>query len=264
MTFQLGEDGVDIYERVIVPLWFEHWAEALMRLAKLKPGNNVLDVACGTGVVTRLAKKIVGPNGGVSGLDMNASMLSRAKSLAEDLDIKWIESDVCASGLGEAQYDVILSQQGYQYFPDKQRALDELYRLLTPEGRLIFSVWDGQSVYTKAVCNAVEKYISIEAAHIQRRQRETPPPSDLKSGLRAAGFTDIKIERQELMIEIPLAPEFVPLHLGSMPIGDKFSALSAVAKKQFINEVEVSMASYVRETKVIYPDAVNVAVGLKA
>ena len=90
MTFQLGADGVDIYERVIVPLWFEHWAEALMRLAKLKPGNTVLDVACGTGVVTRLAKKIVGPNGGVSGLDMNASMLSRAKSLAEDLDIIWM------------------------------------------------------------------------------------------------------------------------------------------------------------------------------
>ena len=84
------------------------------------------------------------------------------------------ESDVCASGLGEAQYDVILSQQGYQYFPDKQRALDELYRLLSPEGRLIFSVWDGQSVYTQAVCNAIEKYISIEAAHTASSTRNTP------------------------------------------------------------------------------------------
>ena len=264
MTFQLQADGVEIYDRVIVPLWFEHWAEALVRLAKIKPGNTVLDVACGTGVVTRLAKKIVGPDGEVSGLDVNASMLSRAKKLAEGLGIKWIESDVCVSGLAEAQYDVILSQQGYQYFPNKQRALDELYRLLSPKGRLLFSVWDGQSVYTQAVCNAVEKYISIEAANIQRGQRETPPPSDLESGLKAAGYTDIKVERQELMIEIPLAPEFVPLHLGSMPIGDKFSALSATTKKQFISEVENSLASYVRETKVIYPDAVNVAVGLKA
>ena len=109
MPIQLGADGVDIYKRVIVPLWFEHWAEALMRLTNLKLGNAVLDVACGTGIVTRLVKKIVGPNDGVSGLDMNASMLSRAKSFAEDLDIKWIESDVCASGLGEAQYEVILS-----------------------------------------------------------------------------------------------------------------------------------------------------------
>ena len=66
------------------------------------------------------------------------------------------------------------------------------------------------------------------------------------------------------MIEIPLAPEFVPLHLGSMPIGNKFSALSAETKKEFINEVEASMAGFARETKIIYPDAVHVAVGLKA
>ena len=54
------------------------------------------------------------------------------------------------------------------------------------------------------------------------------------------------------MIEIPLAPEFVPLHLGSMPIGDKFSALSAETKKEFINEVEASMAGFARETKMFW------------
>ena len=76
MTFQLAGNGPNIYEEVMVPLWFGRWAEALVEQASLVSSELVLDVACGTGVTTRLAKSKVGPSGQVDGLDINAPMIA--------------------------------------------------------------------------------------------------------------------------------------------------------------------------------------------
>lgn len=164
MTFQLAGKGPEIYEQVMVPLWFGRWAKALVDALSLQSSERVLDVACGTGVTTRLARERVGPDGAVTGLDNNASMITKARELAEGPNITWIESDVCESGLSSGSYDVVMSQHGYHYFPDKPAALKEFRRLLAPGGRMAFSIWDGHSAYTKAICAAVERHISPEIA----------------------------------------------------------------------------------------------------
>jgi len=263
MTFQLVGNGPKIYEEVMVPLWFGRWAEVLVELAALQTSERVLDVACGTGVTTRMAKVSVGPNGRVDGLDINAPMLAAAKELADGLDIDWIESDVCDSRLPSETYDVILSQHGYHYFPDKTRALKEFLRLLVPGGRLAFSIWDGHSPYTNAICAAVEHHISPEIAKKQRSQRQTPSLDDLRDQVSAHGFANVVVHRKELMIDVPLAPEFVPLHLGSMPIAGAFAGLAEAAQKALIDEVAEALSGYVQGDRLVYPDAVHVAVGFK-
>ncbi|MCE8536674.1 methyltransferase domain-containing protein [Ruegeria pomeroyi] len=263
MTFQLAGDGPKIYEKVMVPLWFGRWAEALIDQLSLRSSERVLDVACGTGVTTRLTKTKVGPGGKVDGLDINAPMLAQAKELAGDLDIAWIESDVCDIGLPSESYDVILSQHGYHYFPDKPQALREFLRLLVPGGRLGFSIWDGHSPYTSAICAAVEQHISPEIARKQRSQRETPSADELKDQVSAQGFSDVVVYRQELMIDVPLAREFVPLHLRSMPIARAFTELSEDAQQALINDVGDSLADYAQGNRLVYPDAVHVAIGFK-
>jgi len=263
MTFQLVGNGPQIYEEVMVPLWFGRWAAALIDLVSLQTSERVLDVACGTGVTTRIAKTTVGPDGKVDGLDINAPMLAKAKHLADGLDITWIESDVCNSGLASETYDVILSQHGYHYFPDKAQALAEFSRLLVPGGRLAFSIWDGHSPYTNAVCAAVEHHISPEIAKKQRSQRQTPSSDDLRDQLTAQGFSNVAVHRQELMIDVPLAPEFVPLHLGSMPIAGAFIGLGEDAQKALIDEVADALSDYVHGDRLVYPDAVHVAIGYK-
>lgn len=263
MTFQLAGSGAETYERVMVPLWFGRWAEALVDLVALRPSERVLDVACGTGVTTRLAKAKVGDSGRVDGLDINATMLSQARELAAELDIGWIESDVVDSGLPDASYEVVLSQHGYHYFPDKPGALREFLRLLTPGGRLAFSVWDGHSAYTRAICAAVERHISPEIAGKQRSQRETPSAMELAAEVRAAGFLDVDVVRQELMIDVPLAPEFVPLHLGSMPIAGAFIALDDDARARLIDDVADALSDHVEGDRIVYPDAVHVATGVR-
>ncbi|MDW3221457.1 MAG: methyltransferase domain-containing protein [Paracoccaceae bacterium] len=164
MTFQLVGNGPQIYEEVMDHLWFGRWASALVDMLALRDSERVLDVACGTDVTTGIAKQKVGASMTIIGLDINAPMLAKAKELADDPDIGWLESDVWDSGLTAETCDVILSKRGYHYFPDKPGTLNEFYRLLTPGGRMGFAVWHGHSAYTHALCVAVKRHISPEAA----------------------------------------------------------------------------------------------------
>lgn len=263
MSFQLSGGAPEIYENTMVPLWMGRWAEALLALVSLKVGESVLDVACGTGVTTRIAMHDVGVGGRVTGLDINAGMLAKANDLAPSMGIIWMESDVRKTGLPSDSFDAIISQHGYHYFPDQPAALSEFFRVLAPEGRIAMSAWDGHSPYTKAICSAVEKFISPEIAKIQRSQRETPSADTLKQSFVEAGFHNVDVVRQELSIKVPLAAEFVPLHLGSMPIADAFHSLSDEEKGHLIADVSRTLEDYIVGNKIIYPDAVNVVTGRK-
>ena len=109
MSFQLSGSAPEIYENTMVPLWMGRWADNLLRQVSLKTGEIVLDVACGTGVTTRIAKRDVGKLGSVTGLDINANMLVKAQELATEYDIKWMESDVTETGLHSDQFDAIIN-----------------------------------------------------------------------------------------------------------------------------------------------------------
>jgi ubiquinone/menaquinone biosynthesis C-methylase UbiE len=264
MSFQLSGRAPEIYENVMVPLWFGRWAEALIELVDPKNGEKILDVACGTGVTTRLVKEKVGPTGHVTGLDINAGMLIKARELAADLDIEFNESDVVDTTLQSNSFSAVISQHGYHYFPDQAAALAEFYRVLMPQGRIAISIWDGHSAYTEAICHAVEKFISPEIARIQRSQRITPSASDLTKQLSDAKFERVEIVRQQLNIKVPKPSEFVPLHLGSMPIAQAFIDLPDDQKDALISDVENSMSDYIKGDQMMYPDAVNVATGIKS
>jgi SAM-dependent methyltransferase len=189
-------------------------------------------------------------------------MLAKAKELAEGLDISWIESDVSDTGLPLGSYDVILSQHGYHYFPDKTAALNEFRRLLVAGGRMAYSIWDGHSPYTRALCNAVERHISPEIANKQRSQRTTPTAKELSAQASDAGFSGVEVHRHELMIDVPLASEFVPLHLRSMPIAAAFLELDNHSQSKLATDVSVAMESFTHAGRLVYPDAINIVVGV--
>lgn len=263
MSFQLTGSAPEIYENTMVPLWFGPWAEVLLALVSLKTGETVLDVACGTGVTTRIAKRDVGRDGRVTGLDINSGMLAKARELASDMDITWIESDVIETGLHEDSFNAVISQHGYHYFPDQPAALKEFYRVLAPSGRIAMSIWEGHSAYTKAICSAVEKFISPEIAKKQRAQRETPSADMLIASVSEAGFRNAAVVRQELSIKVPSAPEFVPLHLGSMPIANAFHSLPDEEKKALISDVADTLRGKIIGDQIVYPDVVNVVTRIK-
>ena len=252
--FQLAGNAPEIYEKVLVPLWMARWADALLDLAELKRGEAVLDVACGTGVSTRRTHQLVGDDGRVTGLDINALVLAHARDLAAGLPIEWIERDVSETGLDSDAFDAVISLHGYHYFPDRSAALAEIKRVLKHDGRLAFSIWAGHSVYTAAICTAVERHISPEIAAKQRSQRQTPSAEVLAAQLKAAGYRNVQVHKQTLEIRQPATREFVPLHLGSMPIAAAFTALPDGKKERLICDVEEALKEFEKEDELLYPE----------
>ena len=112
----------DNYERYFVPAIGAPLAAELVDVAALRPGERVLDVACGTGIVTRFAAERVGADGAVAGVDINPGMLGVARSAARpELGIDWHEASAEALPFEDETFDVVLCQMGLQFFPGQAR-----------------------------------------------------------------------------------------------------------------------------------------------
>src|SRR5262245_17337254 len=135
--WHLTPEAAELYERYVVRYILRPWATLLIDSAGLAGGERVLDVACGTGVVTRVAAMRVGRAGHVVGVDLNPSMIAVAQSLPapDGASIAWLEGSALDLPLLDAGFDVVLCQQGLQFFPDKVVALREMRRVLDHRGR---------------------------------------------------------------------------------------------------------------------------------
>ena len=139
--------AADLYE----PLWQAQLADAratVLEFAHLKPGEQVLDVACGTGLVTFEAARAVGPEGRVLGIDVSRRMVELALRRAQRLETT--NCSFAAMGaeqliLPDASFDVVLCTLGLMYVPDPERALREMRRVLRPGGRAVIAVWGERS-----------------------------------------------------------------------------------------------------------------------
>ena len=130
----------ELYEKTLVPALFRPWAELMLQRAAPQRGARVLDVACGTGIVARLARERLGNGAKVVGVDVAPPMIAMARSVAPEID--WRVGDAGALPLeaGE-QFDLVVCQQGLQFFPDRAAAAREMHRALAPDGRLAVSTW---------------------------------------------------------------------------------------------------------------------------
>ncbi len=137
--------SAEAYERYAAPAVFGPWARELVDVAALRPGERVLDVACGTGVVTRLVAEHVDACGRVVGLDISPGMLEVARSVPPPAGaaITWQEGSAEALPFAEGSFDVVLCQHGLPFMADRSRALAEMRRVLVPKGRLAVAVWQG-------------------------------------------------------------------------------------------------------------------------
>jgi len=128
--WQLSAKAAELYERYVARYILGPWAPSLVDAAGLATGERALDVACGTGVVARIAAQRVGPAGHVVGVDLNPGMIAVARSVPAPIGapIEWLERSALDLRLEDAKFDVVLCQQGLQFFPDKALALREMRR----------------------------------------------------------------------------------------------------------------------------------------
>jgi len=128
------------YEELHVPALFQQWAEPLLDAMQVKPGDRLLDIACGTGVLARTATRRVGAQGLVAGLDPGPGMLHVAKRLAPA--VEWRQGVAEALPYADQSFYRVASQFGLMFFSDRPLALREMRRVLAPGGRLAVAVWD--------------------------------------------------------------------------------------------------------------------------
>src|SRR4051812_46786821 len=130
-----------LYERYLVPLLFEFYAVDIASRVDASP-SRVLELAAGTGVVTRRLAAALPANVAIVATDISQPMLDHAASVGTARPVEWARADAMQLPYPDASFDVVLCQFGAMFFPDKPRAFAEAKRVLRPGGRFIFSVWD--------------------------------------------------------------------------------------------------------------------------
>ncbi len=262
--YQVSGNAAELYERFATQ-YMGPWVPDLVGLAELKPGERVLDLACGTGVVARLAAAQVGPTGRVTGLDFNAGMLAVARAMppAPGAAIHWVEGSAVAMELPDASFDAVLCQQGLQFFPDRLAALREMHRVLVPGGRALLSVWKSASPYNVAAGDALERFAGVEVASKYRASRVVPDAEAMHRMLLEAGFHAIQIRPQAMTIRLPAIETFVIGHLSSSPVAGALAALSEGQRAALARQVRTELQPYADGDGVAFPDEVNIALAKK-
>ncbi|MGI8794447.1 MAG: methyltransferase domain-containing protein [Acidimicrobiales bacterium] len=128
------------YEHLHVNALFRQWAAPVLDAAGVSPGDRILDVACGTGIVAREALGRVGPAGSVTGLDLGPGMLAVAESI--EPEVRWTEGDAGQLPFDDDEFDAVVSQFGLMFFPDRVRAIGEMLRCAKPNARVVVAVWE--------------------------------------------------------------------------------------------------------------------------
>jgi ubiquinone/menaquinone biosynthesis C-methylase UbiE len=254
--WHLGGNAPEVYERELVPAIFEPWASLLVAKAALREGERVLDVACGTGVVTRLAAAQVGTEGHVVGLDLNPGMLARASSPPESAGVEWREGDAGALPFDVTSFDALFCQLGFQYFSNRQQAAREMYRVLKPSGRLVVLVWRAiaHSPGFAAVAAALERHVSPAAAAVMRAPFVFGDTTEELRGLLVqAGFRTVRISADVRMVRFASPAALVRHQVAASPIAPHVAEVDDAARDALIREVTAAMQSYVNDDGLAFP-----------
>ena len=216
-----GGTPAENYQRFFVPSIGAPVADDLIRIAGLQPGERVLDVACGTGVVTRRAAERVGAEGTVAGLDVNPSMLAVARSQTPpDGSIDWYEASAESMPLSDETFDVVLCQMGLQFVPNKPAALREMWRVLDTGGRAFVTVPGPKPPAFAIMTDALARHLSPEAASFGDLVFSMHNVDEITELMHSAGFREVDVHAKAKPLHLPSPSEFLWQYINSTPIAE--------------------------------------------
>lgn len=225
------------YDNYLVPVLFEPWAEQLMNEYNSWKGKRVLDLATGTGVVVEQLIKRVGRYGKITAIDMNGQMLAIAKSKIETSlsCVEFIESSADSLEIANNAFDIIVCQQGYQFFPNKKKATDEIFRLLDNRGKVYISTWCSVSEckFFEAVCKTLEIMGEMDISNMLRVPFDLLQQEELIYHFNAARFKNINVTKQKKDLIIPGGLKAAIDIVYATPIAPKLLELSHESQLEF-------------------------------
>jgi len=236
----------------------------LLATVDLQPGERVLDVACGTGLVSFPMLETVGETGAVVGTDISAQMVEQARRVAAErgsANARFERFDAEAMSLDEALFDAAVCALGLMYVPDPANALAEMHRLLEPGGRAAAAVWGA-----RVNCGWAEIFPIVDA----RVASEVCPmffqlgtKNSLANAFTQAGFADVRSERLNVELEYASDDEALNAAFRAGPVALAYSRFDEAIREAVHAEYLQSIAEFRHGTGYRVPGEFVVAMGVK-
>lgn len=210
----------DFYDSCLGPAWFDAFAADLAERLAPKPPGHVLEIACGTGLVTRRARERLDPAVRLVATDLSKAMLDYARAkLSDRKDIEWREADAVNLPFGDGEFGAVLCAFGVIFVPDKLAAFREARRVLKPGGTFLFNVWDRIEENPHAAANARvfsglfpgDKEMSSTSPY------EMYDRASLERLLVAAGFREIWFDKKQVQVDGVSARTIAIGHIRGSP-----------------------------------------------
>jgi SAM-dependent methyltransferase len=229
----------DSYRRFLQPVIFDPWAVRLIDFVDLREGQDVLDVAAGTGAVARAAARVVGPTGRVIASDISTGMLANVPIGADTsgAQIELLESSAIAIDLPDAVVDIALCQQGFPFIPNREAAAREMHRILRPGGTIGVAVWaagrrlEPFDSYGEVLIDAGFDTPFIRGSASGRMSMSE---TEVREVLSAGGFADVEVELQELVLQWP-SIEAAAAGVSGTPYWPVISSLEPARREDLMN-----------------------------
>jgi ubiquinone/menaquinone biosynthesis C-methylase UbiE len=235
-----AQSPAEVYEDFLVRWQFRPWTAVLLAEAGIRPGERILDLATGTGIVAREAAPFVGERGRVVALDINPAMMAVGQSLPEPAgaSIEWLEADAAALPLPDAAFDVVLCQQGLQYFADRPAAAAEVRRVLITGGRALLVVW------RSLAHNPVQEALNAAG---QCRVGVAPlatafglgDAGEARGVFESAGFAEVTVTGRQLVVVFPSRAELARRIIESVAhVVPELAGLDSVQRAELARAID--------------------------
>ncbi|QOZ25716.1 class I SAM-dependent methyltransferase [Bradyrhizobium sp. CCBAU 51753] len=231
--WQMDGTAPELYERYLVPAITSHWAGDLLDRVALRRGESVLDIACGTGVVGRLAAQR-GHAGRLVGIDLNTAMLATART--RSADIEWLQGSALELPFDENSFDVVLCQLGLQFFPDRPLALKEMVRVLKPGGRAGLSVFSAieRTPAAHALVQALDRYLGAASSRTKRSEHLSCDAREVGAWAKQAGFDVVDVATVNKRFTFPSMLDYVRIQLTATPMAGLLKEREAEERERLI------------------------------
>ncbi len=213
------------YERYFVPAIATPVSVPFLRAAALRPGERVLDVACGTGIIARAA---VRAGCSVTGIDVAPDMIDAARATEPTID--WHVGDAQALRFDGGTFDVVTCQMGLMFLEDRAQAVAEMRRVLAPGGRVVVSTPGAIQPFFEVIERAITGNIGSELGGFVRAVFSMPDPESLAALLRDAGLADAKATVEPATLRLPAPAEFLWQYINLTPMRPFVAAAPAEAQ----------------------------------
>jgi ubiquinone/menaquinone biosynthesis C-methylase UbiE len=221
----------ELYDSYLVPLIFESYADDLAnRIAELSP-KSVLEIAAGSGVVSRSVAPRLSTDAQYVVTDLNQPMLDHAASKqGKDARITWQKADAQNLPFESELFDVVLCQFGVMFFPDRVASYIEARRVLRNGGSFIFSVWDdiAENEFAKVVTDAIATiFPQSTPSFLERTPHGYHNEETIQRELEAAGFKDIEVETVAAISSAPSPRHVAIAYCQGTPLRNEIESLDA-------------------------------------